>query len=213
VVVLIIYANQTGWLLAKIKLKSVRAVVSRKTAKKYLWSFILSGFIEFNYNLIIVVQMKLKIRAAQAHEARLLSQLALDSKAYWGYSADFLEACAEELTISATGMALSGFIYMLCESDSEIIGYYAIERLSRNKAELDALFVKPSHIGKGTGKKLMMHAIDQAKKMGCTTLVIQSDPHAEKFYLAMGAVVLGEQESKSVSGRYLPMMSYALDSL
>jgi len=157
--------------------------------------------------------MTLKIREAQAHEAGLLSQLAIESKAYWDYSAKFLEACAEELTISAVDMGLSGFIYMLCETDTEIIGFYAIERLSRDKAELDALFVKPSHIGKGAGKKLMTHAIDQARKMGCTTLVIQSDPHAEKFYLAMGAVVLGKQESKSVSGRYLPMMSYALDSL
>ena len=173
----------------------------------------MSGFIELNYNLRIVVQMTLKIRKAQAHEAELLSQLAIESKAYWGYSADFLEACAEELTISAADMALSGFVYMLCESDTEIIGFYAIECLSKNKAELDALFVKPCYIGKGAGKKLMMHAIDQAKKMGCTTLVIQSDPNAEKFYLAMGAAVLGEQESKSVSGRYLPMMSYALDSL
>ena len=157
--------------------------------------------------------MALKIREAQAHEAELLSQLALESKAYWGYSANFLAACAEELTISPADMALSGLIYMLCESDTEIIGFYAIERLSRNKAELDALFVKPNHIGKGAGRKLMMHAIDQAKNMGCATLAIQSDPHAEKFYLAMGAVVLCEQESKSVSGRYLPMMSYALDSL
>jgi len=161
----------------------------------------------------MAVEMTLKIRKAQVQEVGALSQLAIESKAYWGYSNDFLEACAEELTISVADMASSGFIYMLCESDTEIIGFYAIERLSRNKAELDALFVKPNHIGKGVGKKLMIHAIDQARKMGCTALLIQSDPYAEKFYLAMGAVVLGEQESKSVSGRYLPMMSYALDSL
>jgi len=160
-----------------------------------------------------VVEMTLKIRKAQTHEVGALSQLAIESKAYWGYSTDFLKACAEELTISVADMVSSRFIYMLCESDTEIIGFYAIERLSRDKAELDALFVKPSHIGTGAGKKLITHAIDQARKMRCTTFAIQSDPHAEKFYLAMGAVVVGEQESKSVSGRYLPMMSYALDPL
>lgn len=40
------------------------------------------------------------IRPASRAEASLLSQLAFESKAYWGYDADFMVACREELTVT-----------------------------------------------------------------------------------------------------------------
>lgn len=40
------------------------------------------------------------IRPARAGEARLLSELALRSKAHWGYSKEFLEAVRAELSYS-----------------------------------------------------------------------------------------------------------------
>lgn len=42
----------------------------------------------------------MKVREAVVSEANELSQLALHSKATWGYSEKFILACKEELTIS-----------------------------------------------------------------------------------------------------------------
>jgi hypothetical protein len=41
--------------------------------------------------------MNLVIREAVSSEAALLSALAMRSKAYWGYSSDFMEKCRAEL--------------------------------------------------------------------------------------------------------------------
>jgi len=151
------------------------------------------------------------IRKAQAYEAPLLTQLACESKAHWGYSADFLQQCADELKVSAQKMAQDHFTYRVCVCDADILGFYAIERLTVQVAELEALFVTPSEIGQGIGQKLFEHAIEQSKNLGCSSLTIQSDPHAEQFYLAMGASLVGKLESKSVTGRYLTVLSHNLE--
>jgi hypothetical protein len=41
------------------------------------------------------------IRAAHGGELEALSALAMRSKAHWGYSAAFMQACRDELTVSA----------------------------------------------------------------------------------------------------------------
>ena len=41
------------------------------------------------------------IRAARSDEAGLLSEIAFRSKAYWGYSEEFMVSCREELTVTA----------------------------------------------------------------------------------------------------------------
>ena len=40
------------------------------------------------------------IRSARVQEAKEISALAMRSKAYWGYSKEFMEACREELTVT-----------------------------------------------------------------------------------------------------------------
>ncbi len=41
-------------------------------------------------------------------------------------------------------------------------------------------------------------------------LSIQSDPHAEGFYLRLGARRTGEAPSQSIPGRLLPMLEFDL---
>ncbi|CAH8245865.1 hypothetical protein WJ0W_003100 [Paenibacillus melissococcoides] len=45
------------------------------------------------------------IRKAKPDEAGYLSGLAFRSKAYWGYSHDFMEACRDSLTVSPERIA------------------------------------------------------------------------------------------------------------
>jgi GNAT superfamily N-acetyltransferase len=91
-----------------------------------------------------------------------------------------------------------------------IVGFYALVRQSRTEYELDALFVEPAFIGKGFGRLLVEHAKSVASTMGGTKLIIQGDPNAERFYLAMGGVLTGRKESGSIPGRFLPTFSVDL---
>lgn len=150
------------------------------------------------------------IREARQSESFLLTEIALSSKAYWGYSEEFMLACRDELNVSIDKISSETFTYYVCESNAEVIGYYALEKLNQKEAELEALFVKPKYIGTGVGRILMEHALHYAKSCGFYTLKILSDPNAENFYLASGAVREGELESESVKGRYLPVLKHYL---
>ncbi len=148
------------------------------------------------------------IRRARPGEADRLSELALRSKAYWGYPPDFIEACWEELTLSEADLrATPTFVAAV---DGERVGFYALERLSVDEVELGFLFVEPAAIGRGHGRALIEHAKEQARALGYRTLVIQGDPHAEDFYRAAGGRRVGEKASLSVPGRMLPLFNVDL---
>lgn len=142
-------------------------------------------------------------RAAEPGDGPTLSALAIRSKGVWGYSREFLEACRDELTFDAAYIR-THTVYVL-ESDGRIAGFYALERLGPGDVELGGLFVDPEDTRKGYGSALMGHAKRQATILGATRILIHGDPHAEKFYIAMGARSAGEVPSASIPGRTLPL--------
>lgn len=145
-------------------------------------------------------------RRAASKDALLLSNLALRSKAYWGYDDKFIEACKEGLTITTEYIAKNP-VYLL-EQKNEIQGFYCFVVAAE---KLDLLFVDSKHIGKGIGKKLWKHLILTAKQLGLSKFTIDSDPNAEDFYKKMGAVRIGEIPSTVFSNRKLPLMQVMLD--
>lgn len=147
----------------------------------------------------------IQIRHAVPEEAAKLSDLAIRSKAYWGYSKDFLNACVSELTIAPEQFLDSDFACFVAADGDSILGFYSLDAISSDAYELDALFVEPDRIGRGIGRMLVNHAIGVLSSKGAETLIIQGDPHAADFYLALGAHETGERESGSIPGRYLPL--------
>lgn len=147
--------------------------------------------------------MSLQIRSAKSSEAKLLSALALRSKACWGYQPEFIEACRQELTYSSQDIEKNHFF--VGELNGRIIGFVALEVISPTAVELEALFIDPPYINRGYGRELIDYAKSIAKKLGRKIAIIQGDPHAKNFYLKMGGKFIGELESTSISGRYLPL--------
>jgi GNAT superfamily N-acetyltransferase len=149
----------------------------------------------------------IELRDARPDEAPALSALAQRSKAHWGYSEEFLEACRAELTFTAAGLA--GRRAVVAESAGRMLGFYTLDG-DPPEGELGNLWVDPAHIGTGVGRRLWAHAVDTARATGFRTLRIDADPHAEGFYLAMGAQRIGAVPSGSVPGRELPLLSVAV---
>ena len=160
------------------------------------------------------------IRAARPEEAGELGALALRSKAHWGYDAAFMEACREELVIPPDQVALRRtYVAVSRGSDADpsapgerrerILGFGTIEG-EPPAGELGMLFVDPPAIGRGVGGALFSHLAAVAVEAGFHRLTIASDPNAEPFYLAKGAVRIGGVPSGSVPGRTLPLLAFAL---
>jgi GNAT superfamily N-acetyltransferase len=156
------------------------------------------------------LQEALKFRPAAETDAACLTELALRSKAHWDYDAEFLEACRAELTIVPEYVA-SHTIFVL-EEKGKLLGFYSLERQADENVELVHLFVEPDAIGKGYGKLLWTHAVEKSRQLGFHEMIIQSDPFAEAFYLAMGARRVGVIASGVLQGRTLPLLRFSLNT-
>ena len=150
------------------------------------------------------------IRKAKPGEARHLSELALRSKAFWGYTDEFIEACRAELAVTRQKLNAKDLHYVVAEQNGGIVGFYAVRKCDGQVYELEALFLDPGHIGKGKGKALMAHAKHKVRRLGGKTLMIQGDPNAERFYTSVGGKLVGERASGSIPGRNLPLFEIDL---
>ncbi|MEW2621304.1 GNAT family N-acetyltransferase [Streptomyces sp. NPDC048106] len=147
--------------------------------------------------------MDVLIRPARATEAGLLTDLAVRSKAHWGYDAEFLDACRDELTVAANEVARRRAT--VADRDGRILGFTTLEG-EPPTGVLGMMFVDPQAIGQGIGRLLFERTIAAGRDLGYTQLTIDADPNAEPFYRAMGAVRIGTVPSGSIAGRVLPQM-------
>ena len=126
----------------------------------------------------------MEIRKAVESEAATLSALAIRSKASWGYPAQVLEGWLTDLTVSATQIREQAtFVAVM---DGELMGFYSLRRTGRS-CELDHLWVVPEYMRRGVGRSLLAHAMETALRSGATEILVDADPHAERFYLDHGA--------------------------
>lgn len=137
-----------------------------------------------------------------------MTAVALASKAHWGYDAAFMAACQAELAVAPEQIA-SRPAFCLWYG-RQIVGFAMLAPGEGDEVELDALFLAPSHIGMGLGRRLFEHARSAAAALGFRTMVIQADPHAAAFYERMGAARMGTRPSGSIPGRVLPLFQIAL---
>ena len=129
------------------------------------------------------------------------------SKAHWGYSEAFLEIVRPMLTFTEHDITANP-VYVLEGSDGPAGMYRLLD--TPPQGTLEDLWVDPTAIGSGLGRRLFDHALMTAAALGLESLLIESDPNAEGFYLAVGAVRIGERASPS--GRVLPLLAISTQS-
>ena len=145
------------------------------------------------------------LRRAVADDAAALTDIALKSKAYWGYDQAFMGACLDELTVTEATMRL-GETWLAEDADGRITGFFDL-RAEKGIAEVYDLFVAPDRIGSGLGRLLWDRLEERAAAMNVDLIGIDADPHAVDFYTHMGAEVVGESPSGSIPGRMLPRLT------
>ena len=151
----------------------------------------------------------MEIRAARADEAPLLTDLAIRSKAAWGYESGMTDAFRDELTVDPGSIA-PWHIHVAAQGD-EILGFYALSVQANGvTGEIELMFVDPGWMRQGIGGALWRHLIGTAQSIGLTKILIDADPYAEPFYRAMGARPTGKAPSVSIPGRMLPRLEVDL---
>ena len=150
------------------------------------------------------------IRPAMPADADKLTELAFLSKAHWGYSKQWLESWRNDLTV--TPDMLRDSIAFVAELDGEIIGFWYRSIPASDEPSPGMLFIHPTHMGKGLGKKLWEKIKEDVIRRGIKTFTIEADPNAVPFYLKLGAVQINEKESTVIPGRMIPILKFTFDN-
>jgi N-acetylglutamate synthase-like GNAT family acetyltransferase len=151
----------------------------------------------------------LNIRQATLNEADFLTELMRRSKAYWGYSPEFMEVVRDTMQITAEQIA-TRHVYVLEDEDRAVGFCHFYQR--PDDVYLEDLFIEPGMIGRGYGKMLFNYVTQFARTNGVNQIVFEADPNAESFYHKLGATTIGQRPSPIFDGRLIPQMQYRIQA-
>lgn len=132
----------------------------------------------------------MEIRRVHPLEAEQLTVIAQESKRHWKYPKEWLATWADALTITPDFIFWND-VFAAVDGDT-MLGFYGLTS-RRRKFNLEHLWIRPAHIGKGVGSRLLKHAVKLAAESNAEAVEIVSDPNAEEFYRKMGARRVGEE--------------------
>src|SRR3954463_2178481 len=137
--------------------------------------------------------MSLEFFKADVTDAEILSQIAMESKQFWGYSNEQMQMWQDELTISADYILKNEVVK--CYDSNELVGFFAIVD-ENGIIEIDHLWLKPNQLRKGFGKIIFEEIRKMLSKKNKTNFQLVAEPNAIGFYAKMGGKPVGSFESK-----------------
>lgn len=129
--------------------------------------------------------MRIEIRRAVPADSERATELARRAKAHWGYPADWLAAWDSDLKITAED--IDRHKTFVASLDDEVVGVCQLQESDLHSV-LEHVWVDPTAHGRGVGRALVEHACRVARGV----IAVVADPHAERFYLRLGAQRVGE---------------------
>jgi GNAT superfamily N-acetyltransferase len=100
----------------------------------------------------------------------------------------------------------------VAEIDRALVGVCQLT-FAKSRANLEKLFVDPSYLGRGIGKRLYRWAERLARLSYASEMSIEADPGAASFYRRMGAIDDGMVASGSIPGRRIPRLRVVLHQI
>ena len=149
-----------------------------------------------------------RIRRARPDEGELLREIAIASKAYWGYDLEVVRDWATSGGFTTEGLARKAV--HLAEVNGRVVGWAGLIP-GDDVCWLDDLWIEPSSIGTGIGSRLFQHAVHVAEELGASRMEWEAEPNALGFYERMGGRYVRESEP-SEWGRVLQVMGVDLVS-
>lgn len=99
----------------------------------------------------------------------------------------------------------SGILFLIVLDGQEPVGFAAYEEISTGLWKLHKLYILQSQQGKGTGRFVIDHIIDEIKKDGAGALHLQvkRDNPAQNFYKKLGFEIIEEKDFDIGNGYFM----------
>jgi GNAT superfamily N-acetyltransferase len=144
----------------------------------------------------------ISVRPARVGDHQRLRELTFESKAHWGYDRDFVGRWAEGLTFEDGGER------WVAELDGGIVAWAALVPPTDGVAVLDDLWVDPTWLGHGLGRRLFQLAAERARELHAERLEWGAEPNAVGFYEKLGGRKIRDHLTEW--GRTVPWMGLDL---
>ena len=151
---------------------------------------------------------QLKYRMIIKSDLALINALMRVGKGYWGYSEEGLDRFMATFGIQDASYFSNAFGF-IAEEHEKVVGYYLF-KTDETPPMLDHFFLDTNLIGKGYGRKLWDHCINEAQEKGWQEFTFWSDPNARSFYEHMGAFTFEQRPMVTSPGLMAPIMRYVL---
>ena len=151
----------------------------------------------------------MQLRDATPSDLTELTEVAHQAKRHWNYPEAWIAEWSAVLSFGPDSLVEMRVV--VAEEHGRIEGFCALLP-GTDRWQIEHLWIRPSAMGRGVGRRLFDDAVAHARSRGAAILVVESDPHAEGFYLRMGAVRVGTNAAP-VEGdptRSLPVLEFAL---
>ena len=144
------------------------------------------------------------ITRAVPADAADLTGIAHAAKRHWGYPEEWIVRWMTALTVTPEFITAQPTV--VARVEQRPVGFAALTGLGR-QLRLEHLWVLPGFMGRGIGRALFHEIARLGHDARWSSLQIVSDPHAEGFYLRLGARRIGEAISDPEGhGRTLPVL-------
>ena len=145
------------------------------------------------------------IRPAHPSEREALEELQRRSSLHGPMYRAQLEAHPDAIELPAEQIAAG--LVRVAEDEGAVVGFSVLLPPSAaGMCELDGLFVEPSVMRTGAGRRLIEDAKARAREQGAVRIEVTANPQAVEFYEAVGFVTVGEDVT-----RFGPAARMALD--
>ena len=100
---------------------------------------------------------------------------------------------------------------LLAKEGGEIGGIICLKKIRDDVSEVKRLYVRPGFRGKKIGEKLISRLVEEARAIGYSKILLDSDPYmssAHNLYKAMGFVETAPYSESEVDDEYAQHMIY-----
>ena len=136
-----------------------------------------------------------EIRDAQTSEVEVLEDVQRRASFVWEEYRDDLLAHPEVIDVPVHDIQAGNV--RVAVGSVRVIGFASlIPGRGDGAAELDALFVDPAFMRRGIGRALFDDALALARSRGCRRIEVTANPRALEFYVKMGFVDDGIEQTQ-----------------
>ena len=153
--------------------------------------------------------MPIETRLAALSDCKVLTDLCFRSKQSNGYDDAFMNACRQELAVTANTLQENECWVVQRDQDLCGCGCLAIDSVNCS-GEISLFFVDPARQRQGVGTALWKILLQRARQHNLKQLLLDADPAAVPFYTTLGFTITDRVPSGSIPGRFLQRMQLTI---